>query len=229
MKWIRIILKTVGYFLLGFIVFVLGYLALAYSLPHLHVNTGFVQPENGVDIYITSNGVHTDIIVPSKNKIMDWEQLILRKNFPGADTSYHWLSFGWGDKGFYLETPSWDQLKFSVAFKAVFYLGSTAMHVAYENTEPFNKVECHHIRISEEQYRKLIPYILASFRHDSNNQIELLPNHGYWENDRFYEAVGKYGFAGTCNSWTNRGLKTIGVKTGYWVPFQGGLMQQFQP
>jgi uncharacterized protein (TIGR02117 family) len=228
MKTLKLIFRIILWFLAGFLLFVLGYLFLSWLLPKIPVNTDYVEPEKGIDIYVTSNGVHTDFIVPSQNSMMNWEDVILRKDFPGADSSYHWISFGWGDKGFYLETPTWAELKFSVAFKASFYLSTTAMHVAYEKQEPFGKDYVKKIRITGEQYKTLVHYITQSFQFTPEGKIILLPNHGYWENDRFYEAIGSYGFAKTCNVWTNCGLKAMHIKTGFWSPFQGGLIDNLQ-
>ena len=41
------------------------------------------------------------------------------------------VGLGWGDKGFYLETPTWADLKTSTALKAVSGYNTTAMHVTF--------------------------------------------------------------------------------------------------
>ncbi len=110
---------------MGFLVL---FLLSAYCLSRITVDRE--AGEGGqVDIYIKTNGVHTDIVVPVRNEQMDWSKEILYSNTLLTDTSYSYLAMGWGDKGFYLETSNWADLKFSVAFKAVTGLGRTARYM----------------------------------------------------------------------------------------------------
>lgn len=51
---------------------------------------------------------------------MDWSQKIPFSQTKGKSTDFNYIAFGWGDKGFYLDTPTWADLKFSTAFKAAF-------------------------------------------------------------------------------------------------------------
>ena len=69
---------------------------------------------------------------------------------------------GWGDKGFYLDTPSWADLKFSTAFKAVFGINTAAIHATYYKELKENEL-CKKIEISKEQYKDLVAYIQKSF------------------------------------------------------------------
>jgi hypothetical protein len=43
----------------------------------------------------------------------------------------NYLAFGWGDKGFYLNTPEWADLKVSTALNAAFGLSSSAIHSTF--------------------------------------------------------------------------------------------------
>ena len=66
-KVFRIILKSI----LGIVIFVIGYALLSFGLSKIEVNSNLVQnPE--IEIFISTNGVHTDIVVPIKNEIKDW-------------------------------------------------------------------------------------------------------------------------------------------------------------
>lgn len=71
-----------------------------------------------MEIYILTNGVHTDIVMPTKSEQIYWNKKIPYKNTIATDSTYQYIAMGWGDKGFYLETPEWSDLKASVAFKA---------------------------------------------------------------------------------------------------------------
>ena len=75
------------------------------------------------EIYLSTNGVHLDIIIPKKylsEKLIDG--LIFHDRA-------EYIAFGWGDKGFYLDTPTWADLTFSTAVSAMFLKGESAMHV----------------------------------------------------------------------------------------------------
>lgn len=203
--------------------FVALYLLCAFALSRIPVNTDFTSSSTGVAIYIESNGVHTDIVVPAKHDVIDWTAKLPYRDFEKADSSFKYIGFGWGDKGFYLDTPTWADLKFSTAFEAVFFLGSTAMHVTYKKQPPEEYELCKKIMISEEQYRLLAGYITSSFELGSTGQFMRIDHKGYYSNDCFYEANGTYSFLTTCNVWTGKGLKSSGVRVGMWTPFDSSV------
>jgi uncharacterized protein (TIGR02117 family) len=196
---------------------ILLYLAIAIVLtiiPSKHID----QVESDITIYIRTNGVHTDFVLPTNRSEIDWFQYIKAGDFKQVvDPTY--ITFGWGDKGFYLETPEWSDLKASTAFKALFFLSSTAMHVSFLSSEPALDKDCKKLVVSEYQYSKLIEYIISSFKRNNAGEFILIPDKGYGDNDNFYEANGTYSFIKTCNTWLNNGLKQIGVKTAIWTPF----------
>ena len=66
------------------------------------------------EIFITTNGLHLEVIIPEKSVSPSLKKDLQIKN--GAK----YISFGWGDKGFYLHTPTWKELKFSTAVNALF-------------------------------------------------------------------------------------------------------------
>ncbi|MEJ7664210.1 MAG: DUF2459 domain-containing protein [Hymenobacter sp.] len=81
--------------------------------------------------FIHSNGVHTDLVVPLKTHYKDWTQQLTPATPRLHDTTYHYVGIGWGDRGFYLDTPTWAELKARTAIQAGFWLGSTPMHTTY--------------------------------------------------------------------------------------------------
>src|SRR6186713_926771 len=106
------------------------YLIADFGLSRITIE-GEADSRNEVEIFIKSNGVHTDIIVPVKTAQMDWSKEIRFINTIANDSTMPFLGIGWGDKGFYLETPTWADLKFSTALKAAFGLSTTAIHATY--------------------------------------------------------------------------------------------------
>ena len=227
-KHLKKAFKYIAYFIIGFIVFILLYLGSAYCLSRIAVG-GEQNTSQDVTIHIKTNGVHTDIVVPIVNNQMDWSKDIKFANTHLVDTSkMKYLAMGWGDKGFYLETPTWAQLKFSVAFKAAFALSTTAIHATFYDSLPKND-SCKEIKITKDQYSKLINYITNSFQIDKDGHfIRIVTNANYGNADAFYEAKGSYSMFHTCNTWANNGLKSCNQKACLWTPFDTGIFLKYK-
>ncbi|MGB1242699.1 MAG: DUF2459 domain-containing protein [Chitinophagales bacterium] len=130
------------------------------------------------------------------------------------------------DKGFYLETPTWGDLKASTVIQAAFLPSPTIMHIDCWNAAPRINENCKSINLQNSQYKALTTYIENSFQKDAKGNIQLIANKGYHDSDNFYKAEGNYHLFNTCNNWTNQGLKQAQVKTALWSPFVGGIMGQ---
>lgn len=180
-----------------------------------------------IEIFILSNGVHTDIVLPIKNAHKDWSKSVKFEHIQLKDTLMKYLAFGWGDKGFYLETPTWAELKFSVAFKAVFHLSTTAIHATFYK-DLKESTHCKKIFISKDDYVKLVSYIEESFMYDKNKNVILIPNHSYSNTDCFYEAEGVYSLFYTCNTWANNALKYSNQKSCLWTAFDKGIFYHYK-
>lgn len=224
---IKKVFKILLRIILGLILFVALYAIAAFTLPRIAVSA---EPgtSNDVTIYILTNGVHTDIVIPVKNEEMDWSRQVKFENTVSKDTTANFAAFGWGDKGFYLNTPTWSQLKFSVAFKAAFALSTSAIHATYYKNLQEGE-SCKKITISKAQYTRLIAYITKSFQTDrSGHYINIKTNANYGNNDAFYEANGRYNLFYTCNTWANNALKACGQKASLWTPFDWGIFNQYK-
>ena len=211
------LLKITLYTLLGLFGFVAVYLIAAFTIPSISVSAESSSDQN-ITIYILTNGVHTDIVVPIKTADKDWSKEISFKNVVKPDTNARWVAFGWGDKGFYLNTPTWAELKFSVAFKAAFALSSSAIHATFYNSLQESS-SCKKIQISRQQYVRLMRYIDNSLEKDANGVvINIKTNANYDDHDAFYEAKRRYNLFYTCNTWANNALKACGQKACLWTP-----------
>lgn len=222
-KALKITLK-IFLVLFGFIIL---YLIAVFSLSKITVNQEpNTKPE--VEVYILTNGVHTDIVMPTKNDQIDWSQKVKFENTKVADSTYKYIAMGWGDKGFYLETPEWSDLKASVALKAASGLSNTAIHATYyKNLKEGD--DCKKMMISKEQYDRLIQYISESFKKDaSGNFLNIKTNAIYGKTDAFYEANGSYSLFHTCNTWANNGLKASGQKCCFWTATDSGIFSKYK-
>ncbi|WP_294304421.1 TIGR02117 family protein [uncultured Chryseobacterium sp.] len=223
-KMVLLILKTLG-ILLGIIVL---YVAAGYFLPFIEVSTKDDGQKKEIPIYIYTNGVHTDIVMPVKNDLHDWSTKIPFVNTKSKETDYRFVGIGWGDKGFYLDTPTWADLKFSTAFKAAFWLSESAMHCTYYK-EMKEGEDCKKIMISRNQYKNLVKFVDEKFDKDTSGNYILVPTDAvYGNNDAFYDARGKYSFLDTCNTWANNALKAAGQKAAWWTPSDYGIFLHYK-
>jgi uncharacterized protein (TIGR02117 family) len=221
------ILKIIAWTILTPVFLVLLYLGVAYVLSRISVAKQPASEEN-ITVYILSNGVHTDLVVPVINEQMDWSKEIPVSNTTGNDTTARWLAFGWGDKGFYLETPTWADLKFSTALKAATGLSESAIHATYYRSLKEGP-DCIRLSIDSMHYAALTDYIRGSFdRNASGNVMHIVTNANYGRTDAFYEAKGRYNLFFTCNTWANKGLKKAGQKACLWTPFDKGIFHQYK-
>lgn len=219
-------LKITGIAILALVCLIGIYLLSAYILSRISVDRES-QTQNNISIYILTNGVHTDLVVPIKTEQIDWSKEVKFANTVGKDSLFEYVGFGWGDKGFYLETPTWADLKVSTAFKAAFALSTSAIHATFHN-DLVEGADCVKINISKEQYSRLVRYIQNSFRTDSaEHLIHIQTNANYGKEDAFYEAKGSYHLFHTCNTWANNGLKSCGQKASLWTPFDTGIFYQY--
>lgn len=184
------------------------------------VNGGRRPPPHGVTIYVESNGIHTGLILPKVAAGVDW-----RPRVPAADlrdprfAAFDHVVFGWGERTFYLETPTWADVRPRVVLAAI---GSdrTLMHVEHV-PRPHLGEDIRPIVLRPEEYRALAHHIAASFGPPSN----AIP--GYGRSDAFYEARGRYDGLRTCNTWTGAALAHAGVRVGAWTPFPLTVMRWF--
>lgn len=189
-------------------------------------SVGDLKTDGDVSIYVKTNGVHTDICLPVLSEIFDWKKMLPIADYSG-EGGFEYISIGWGDKGFFLDTPEWSDLTFSTAINAAFLPSGTAMHVTYLSNAPKVSEAVAKVFIDDLAHQKLIAFIQKSFKR-SNNEVEIIPNRGYWNNDNFYEAHGNYHLFNTCNAWTNLALQTIGVKTGWFALSSEGIMSHLK-
>ena len=194
----------------GLAVLVFGYVAAALVGGSVPVNARWRQPERGVTIWVESNGIHTGLVMPKVAAGVDWRGLAPAGDL--ADPRYgRWsdVAIGWGERGFYLGTPTWREFRPATALRAVIGSDDTLMHVEHV---PGPAVDARRIVLTPDQYRRLAAAVAASFRPGGRRYP------GYGPNDVFYDATGRYDAVRTCNSWTGGVLRQAGVRVGWWTP-----------
>ncbi len=213
-RWrvVRIIFRCSQAFILLLVLYLL--LALVGLIP---VNNDFEPTASGVEIMVTSTDIHADLVLPIRDEAIDWRAHFPPSDFVGDVNGATHMAIGWGNKEFYVDTPTWGDVKVGTVFRALFWPSDTCIHVSMSNRSAI-PADARKTKISREQYRLLIDYVLGSFQRDEAGRFLLINGGAYDTNDAFYYALGNYHAFNTCNCWVGRGLRVTGVKTGWFTP-----------
>ena len=222
------IIRVIKFFakgLLAFLLLMLLYFVAALIGSAIPVNTDRV-PGGEITIYLRTNGVHTDFIFPVENELMNWEQMIDSSHTLSKRGNYEYISFGWGDLEFYQNTPEWNDLTFPTAMQAVFLPSPSAMHVTFEAVPRFDQPTIP-IKVTGDEYLKLVEYVNWSFQKDFSGNVRPVPNLHYNQNDAFFYAKRSLNSFYTCNTWLNNGLKEAGLPACLWTPIDDGIFYKY--
>lgn len=185
---------------------------------------------NAITIWVTTNGVHSALLLPRKTAQIDWSTL-----FPPADTRdpalsarYDMVEVGWGDRRFYLDVPDWNDLRAGTALRALSGLDATALHVEYTGAPVAGAPDAVALSLSPEAYARLVARLRRSIRTNPLGQPIPIAGHHYDTTDAFYEATGHYSLFMTCNEWVRRALSEAGVRTPWWSPLDKPLFWQLR-
>lgn len=179
-------------------------------------------------IYVSGDMMHTNLFVPVRNDAYDWNQhLNLAALGKSPPATYRYLQFGWGDRIFYVETPSWDKISISSALRSLLLQNSAALFVKGHPSVPHypnETLRC--ISLDQAHYLKLMHFLKASFQ--TNHQGQERISSGQDGDSSFYAATGHYSMFKTCNSWTAEGLRSAGVNTPLWGGLAPAVMHQLK-
>jgi uncharacterized protein (TIGR02117 family) len=200
------------------------YFLAALLLGLIPANPGWREPAEGVTVFIRTNGVHTWIMVPKVTPEMDWRPLVPAGHLkdPRWGAGDH-VALGYGNRTFYLETPTWGDLSMKNALLAAFGRGRSLVHADHDH-RPIADEWQRPLRLRPGEYRRLVAFLRGSFQLDGERRTMPLLGRGYGSSDMFYEAVGPYTAFYTCNEWTGRALRQAGVRTGVWTPLSQSIM-----
>jgi uncharacterized protein (TIGR02117 family) len=188
------------------------------------VNRGWTEPERGIPVYLASNGIHADIIMPVSAAGLDWAPLVPRRDFGAPDPTARWMAFGSGEERVYLDTPRWRDIKLRTIWSALSG-GNRVMHVEWV-ADP--RYAARTIRLRPDEYRRLWAAVRSDFALDARGRPQRIDHPGYGPADAFYRASGKASAIRTCNSWAADRLRLAGVKTSLWPPFVQGLTWRYR-
>ena len=211
--------------LLAILAIPLAYLVAAAIGSLIPRNAGWDEPRQGVLIFVRTNGVHADILLPASAAGLDLYQLVPPADIKDPARAGGWVAFGWGQREFYLETPRWADLTVENAIRSVIG-GDVLMHIEHLG-QPRVSPETRPIRLDPEAYRRLVASIERYFIPGRSRRTVPLLGRGYGPGDIFYEARGRYSAFKTSNQWTSDRLAEAGVESGLWTPFAQGILWRF--
>lgn len=185
------------------------------------------EEEKTIQIFLQASDVHTDIVIPARNKFVAWESIVSANHSLSPPAELKYISFGWGDLDFYKNTPQWDDLTPKTAIKSLFFNTPSALHVKFLNQIPTAKKTIP-FNITPEQYKKLSGFILNSFKTDEKGNAIPISSLHYTNNDAFYYGNGSLNLFRTCNTWTNNALKTSGLPACLWTPLTQGILYTYR-
>lgn len=213
------IVKKISKWVIYFLLIPITYFVVSLILTTIAVDRKAQPAVSDTSIFLATNGVHLDIVLPKS----DLDSLLL--SGLKHDTTERYLSFGWGDENFYINTPTWGDLTFNNAFRALFLNSTTLVHVTRHKQKDPGWVE---VKVNASELQRLNAYLLHSFEKDESGMQILLENEGYSSADDFYKSKGSYSCFKTCNSWVNIGFKESGLKSCLWTPFDFGLINKYE-
>ena len=178
-----------------------------------------------IAICVANTGIHTNILVPVKNDIFDWNNYLKIDEIGNSSSNYKYLSFGWGDRAFYLTTPTLADLNLITTFKALFLPTPSAMHVEGYLAIPNVEIKC--VRLNQTNYLDLIQFIKDSLQINAKGKAIQI-GQGYSADSAFYEAKGNYSILRNCNSWTAEGLNKANINTPRWAGLSSAIMLHLQ-
>ncbi|MBI9108153.1 MAG: DUF2459 domain-containing protein [Spirochaetales bacterium] len=178
---------------------------------------GGVSEDTEAVIFLENNGRHIDIWLPAD---------VCGPLYEGRSG---WLSFGWGDRDFYLSTPYAENLNIQVLLKTLFLPTRAVLAVEFSANEPWAR-DIRAVTVGRSGAEAAWSYISSFFVPDSSGEaFALVPAglvHPSYGDVVFYEAKGRYSIFYTCNNWTGRVLKAAGVETGLWTPLTFGVYRE---
>ena len=195
-------------------------------LPLIHVNNDYLKKNKGIAIYITNNAGKSNIIIPVKNKLANWEENFNAKDFDSIQPKQIWLCFGFDEEDAYMQNDS-SFLSYLFLLPQYCGFGQSIIHVNYINDSSLNKSKTLKIYLGTEQYLKLCNFIKESFETNQSDSLKPIVKLAHFKNEVIFEAKQEFSFIYTSNTWTNNALISFGYKTGIWTALESGIREQF--
>ena len=168
------------------------------------------------EILLLANPIHTDIALPVNDEVRAAFADLIPANLPIDMPGVDYLVFGWGGRSFYIETPSWADIRPLPVLRAL-TVDRSVMHVSVAGPIDLSHPAVRPLAITAEGRSRMIAAIRASFVRDGAAPA-VIAGASYGPDDAFFEANGVFNAFLGCNTWTAAMLRAGGVRTGWWTP-----------
>src|SRR5438105_3539476 len=115
-RWLRWLKRLVL-----FPVYCILFYLLAVLVGLIPVNNNFEPTPDGIEVLLVSSSIHCDFVLPIQTEVINWRDHLPAHCFSGDTRAATHVAIGWGNKGFYINTPTWDDLRFSTVINALFW------------------------------------------------------------------------------------------------------------
>ncbi len=193
-------------------------------------------PENRplIPVAVLNNGAHTDfllpaIITPFKGTPVSWPDIFPVPPKLTADPARLYVYIGWGEREFYIHTPTWKDTRLTLLLRAAAG-ASSALHVEYSPPPDLSglKDDCVILYLTAAQYARLAQFISATARRGADGRALRIDAPGYGPYDAFYEANGLFSALNTCNTWAARALHASGQRAPRWTSLSWFVLYQLR-
>ena len=212
-------LKVLGITLAVPVAAVLLFLLSAWIGSSVPRNADWIEPDDGIEIMVGDNGIHTEIVMPLVSPVKDWRSVFPASDLASPDRPYTHVAVSWGEREVFLNTPTWADLSIATALGAA--TGGDGLIHAAHYVRPAPGPSNRPLKVTEAQYAALVTAIESQLPPPGTRKTY----RGYDGFDVFYDAGGTYHLGNSCNQWTSDTLAKAGVKTGWWTPLPGGVMK----
>jgi uncharacterized protein (TIGR02117 family) len=131
---------------------------------------------------------------------------------PGVE----YLVIGWGGRSFYIETPTWGDIRPLPVLRAL-TIDRSVLHVSVAGPIDRSHPAIRPLDITQEGRSRMIAAMRASFAREGAMPV-VVPGAAYGTDDAFFEAEGAFNAFLGCNTWTAAVLRAGGIRTGWWTP-----------
>lgn len=213
------IFKYAGFILL---LIISTYLGLAFILQNTFTGVYKSKDPSKFEAYVISSEIHTEFVFPVSNSLFDWTELIPVSSVTKLFSDPKFIAIGWGNRDFFFNMKTWDDIKWGVVLKAALLPGESVLHIEYlKDLDDSSKV--YSLYLTKDEYLKLVSFIKSYFVFDEKGQVQKISDYSYYETDKFFKSHYTYHMLDTCNVWTQKGLEAINARRPLWTPFKYGI------
>lgn len=169
-----------------------------------------------MQILLLANPIHTDIALPVDDEVRAAFADLVPSGLPVDMPGVEYLIIGWGGRSFYIETPTWGDIRPLPVLKAL-TIDRSVLHVSVAGPIDPGHPTVRPLIVTPEERSRMIAAIRESFIRDDGVPVAI-QGAAYGADDAFYEAKGAFNAFIGCNTWTAAVLRAGGVRTGWWTP-----------